>query len=337
MANPVVSREIRLASRPTGWPTAENFTLAEVELPELAPDQVLVRNTLMSVDPYMRGRMDDRPSYVPPFQLGQPLDGGAIGEVVASTADAVPVGTTVLHSFGWREQVVLPAKRVQPVDTDAAPASSYLGALGMPGLTAYVGLTRIAAMQEGDVVFVSGAAGAVGSLVGQIAKRRGAARVIGSAGTAEKVRHLTEDLGYDAAFCYKDGPVLDQLRQAAPEGIDVYFDNVGGEHLDAAIESLNTFGRVAVCGLISQYNDPNPEPAVRTPWHLVAKRLSIRGFIVSDHNDLREAFLDEVAPWVRDGSLVSAETVVDGGVQAAPQAFLDLMRGANTGKMLVRF
>lgn len=337
MPTPTTSREVRLAARPTGWPTTENFTVATVDLPELQDGEVLVRNAVMSVDPYMRGRMDDRPSYVPPFQMGAALDGGAVGEVVVSKSDNVATGTQVLHGFGWREYAVLPAKRVQPIDTAVAPASAYLGVLGMPGFTAYVGLTEIAAMKEGDAVFVSGAAGAVGSLVGQIARRRGASRVIGSAGSADKVRHLVDDLGFDAAFNYKDGNVGKQLREAAPDGIDVYFDNVGGDHLEAAIGSLNTFGRVAVCGMISQYNATEATPAPRNLALLITKRLSIRGFIVSDNNALQPAFLDEVGPWVRDGSLITEETFVDGGVDAAPQAFIDLMRGANTGKMLVRF
>jgi len=336
MPTPTTSREVRLAARPTGWPTTENFNVATVDLPELQDGEVLVRNAVMSVDPYMRGRMDDRPSYVPPFQVGAALDGGAVGEVVVSKSDNVATGTQVLHGFGWREYAVLPAKRVQPIDTAVAPASAYLGVLGMPGFTAYVGLTEIAAMKEGDAVFVSGAAGAVGSLVGQIARRRGASRVIGSAGSADKVRHLVDDLGFDAAFNYKDGNVGKQLREAAPDGIDVYFDNVGGDHLEAAIGSLNTFGRVAVCGMISQYNATEATPAPRNLALLITKRLSIRGFIVSDNNALQPAFLDEVGPWVRDGSLITEETFVDGGVDAAPQAFIDLMRGANTGKMLVR-
>jgi len=335
MANPTTSREVRLASRPTGWPTADNFAIAEAALPELQPGEILVRNTVMSVDPYMRGRMDDRPSYVPPFQVGEALDGGAVGEVIASAADDLPTGTTVLHGFGWREYAVLPSRRAQPIDTSVVPASAYLGALGMPGFTTYVGLTEVAAMKEGDAVFVSGAAGAVGSLVGQLAKRRGASRVIGSAGSAEKVRHLIDDLGFDAAFNYKDGSVAKQLRQHAPDGIDVYFDNVGAEHLEAAIGALNTHGRVAVCGMISQYNATEPTPAPRNLALVITKRLTIRGFIVSDHNALQPAFRRDVAPLL--DSLVTEETIVDGGVDAAPQAFLDLMRGANTGKMLVRF
>jgi NADPH-dependent curcumin reductase CurA len=209
-------REIRLASRPDGWPTADNFALAEVTVDEPGPGQVLVRNQFVSVDPYMRGRMNDAKSYVPPFAVGAPLDGGAIGEVIASGADEVPVGTTVLHGLGWREYAVLPAGQVRAVDPQAAPSlSAYLGVLGMTGLTAYVGLLDIAQFREGDTVFVSGAAGAVGSMAGQIARLRGAKRVIGSAGSAQKVAHLVDDLGFDAAFNYKDGPVGKQLRAAS--------------------------------------------------------------------------------------------------------------------------
>lgn len=335
MVSPTQSREVRLAARPSGWPTTENFSVATIDLAELRPGEVLVRNSIMSVDPYMRGRMDDRPSYVRPFQVGEALDGGAVGEVIASRSDDITTGTQVLHGCGWREYALLPAAAVQTIDTAVAPASAYLGVLGMPGFTAYVGLTEIAAMKEGDAVFVSGAAGAVGSLVGQIARRRGATRVIGSAGSADKVRHLVDDLGFDAAFNYKDGNIVGQLREAAPEGIDVYFDNVGGDHLEAAIGSLNTFGRVAVCGMISQYNATETTPGPRNLALLITSRLTIRGFIVSDHNALQQTFRDEVTPWL--DSLVTDETLVDGGVDAAPQAFIDLMRGANTGKMLVRF
>jgi len=334
---PATSREVHLASRPSGWPTPENFSVAEVSVPALAVEEVLVRNVVMSVDPYMRGRMDDRPSYVPPFQLGAPLDGGAVGEVLASTSDPVPVGAHVLHGLGWRELAVLPAARVVVVDTQLAPAGAYLGVLGMPGLTAYAGLLEVAAMKEGDSVFVSGAAGAVGSLVGQIAKQRGAARVVGSAGSADKVRYLVDELGFDAAFNYRDGPVREQLRTAAPDGIDVYFDNVGGEHLEAAISALNLRGRIAICGMISQYNDTEPAPGPRNLAMVLGKRLTIRGFIVSDFNHLQPTFGPEMSGWITDGTVRYQETTVDGGVEVAAQAFLDLMRGANTGKMLVRF
>ncbi len=334
---PTTTREVHLASRPSGWPTGENFTVAEVDVPELGANQVLVRTELMSVDPYMRGRMDDRPSYVPPFQIGAPLDGGAVGEVIASTSDDIAVGTHVMHGLGWREHAVLDARKVQVVDPDVASIGAYLGVLGMPGLTAYAGLLEVAAMQSGDTVFVSGAAGAVGSLVGQIAKQRGAKRVVGSAGSAEKVAWLTDKLGFDAAFNYKDGDVRGQLRTAAPDGIDVYFDNVGGEHLEAAISALGQGGRAAICGMISQYNDSEPAPGPRNMAMIIGKRLTLRGFIVSDFNHLRPAFLQEVGDWVREGKVHYQETTVDGGVDAAAQAFVDLMHGANTGKMLVRF
>jgi NADPH-dependent curcumin reductase CurA len=330
----VNSREIHLASRPTGWPTADNFRLVEVEVPEPGPGQVVVRNLVMSVDPAMRGRMNDVKSYVPPFQLDQALDGGAVGEVVASASDTLAVGDTVLHGLGWREYALLDAARTRKVDTSVAPASAYLGVLGMPGQTAYVGVLDVAQLRPGDVVFVSGAAGAVGSLAGQIAKLRGAARVIGSAGSPEKVKHLVEDLGFDAAFNYRDAPVRDQLKQAAPDGIDVYFDNVGGDHLEAALSSLNVHGRVALCGAISQYNATEPT-GPRNLGFAITKRLSLRGFIVFDHNDRRGAFVEEVGGWLREGKVRFDETFVE-GIERAPDALLGVLRGDNVGKMLVR-
>jgi hypothetical protein len=328
--------EFRLASRPHGWPTAENFDYATVDLPDPGPCQVLVRNTFMSVDPYMRGRMNDVPSYVPPFQIGKALDGGAIGEVIASNSEKVSVGDTVLHGYGWRDLVVLDDKRVTPVDPSVVPSPSvYLGALGTTGLTAYVGLFDIAAFKPGDTVFVSGAAGAVGSIVGQLAKLRGAARVIGSAGSAEKVKRCTEQYGFDAAFNYKDDKVRKQLAEAAPDGIDVYFDNVGGDHLAAAIYSLRTFGRVAVCGAIDQYNATSSVPGPTNMAMIIGKRLTLKGYIVTDHYDRLAAFLAEAIPALRDGRLVADETIVD-GLTNAPDAFLGVLRGDNTGKMVVR-
>ncbi|WP_328477313.1 NADP-dependent oxidoreductase [Actinoplanes sp. NBC_00393] len=328
--------EIRLASRPTGWPTAENFEIAETATPEPGAGQVLIRNLYMSVDPYMRGRMNDTKSYIAPFQVGSPLDGAAIGEVVASNAEGIAVGAVVAHGYGWREYAVADANRVRVVDPAAAPTpSAYLGLLGMTGLTAYVGLLDIAQFREGDTVFVSGAAGAVGSVVGQIARLRGAKRVIGSAGSAGKVKHLTEDLGFDAAFNYKDAPVREQLRAAAPDGIDVYFDNVGGDHLEAALGSLNKFGRVALCGAIAQYNDVAPPTGPRNLALAVGKELNLRGFIVGNHNHRMPDFLAEVGEWLRNGQISARETVVDGLVNA-PEAFLGVLRGENTGKMVVR-
>lgn len=262
---PAVSREWHLVRRPQGWPVAEDFALREVPVSaEPAPGRILVRNLHMSVDPYMRGRMNDTKSYIPPFQLDEPMQGGAVGEVVASAAEGFSVGDHVLHHLGWREYADLDAKYATKVDASLAPLSAYLGVLGMPGLTAYAGLFEVASFKEGDAVFVSGAAGAVGSLVGQFAKIKGASRVIGSAGSDEKVTLLTQKYGFDAAFNYKNGPVGEQLRAAAPEGIDVYFDNVGGDHLEAAISSLNVHGRATLCGAIAGYNDTEPTPARAT-------------------------------------------------------------------------
>ncbi|SCE67571.1 hypothetical protein GA0070216_101303 [Micromonospora matsumotoense] len=328
------NREIHLASRPQGWPTADNFRLVETEVPTPGPGQIVVRNQFMSVDPYMRGRMNDAKSYVPPFALDAPLDGGAIGEVVAGGADGINVGDTVLHGLGWREYALLDGASARRVDPDVAPVSAYLGVLGMTGLTAYAGLLDVAAMQPGETVFVSGAAGAVGSMVGQIAKLRGAGRVVGSAGSPAKVQRLTA-LGFDAAFDYHDGPVRDALKAAAPDGIDVYFDNVGGEHLEAAIGALKLHGRAAICGMIAQYNSAEPPAAPRNLALVIGKRLTLRGFLVGDHGGLREQFVAEVGGWLREGRLSYDETIVD-GIGNAPDAFLGLLRGENLGKMLVR-
>ena len=254
-------RQIVLASRPTGWPTAANFALTEGDQSDLADGQIRVRNLFMSVDPYMRGRMNDAESYVPPFRLGKPLEGGAIGTVIESRSPELTAGNLVLHMLGWRDEAVLPARQARKIAVAAGLSpSAYLGVLGMPTLTAYVGLLDIASLQADDTVFVSGAAGAVGSMAGQIAKLKGAARVIGSAGGDEKVRWLRE-IGFDAAFNYRAGSVVEQLREAAPAGIDVYFDNVGADHLDAALVILNNHGRVAMSGAI----ELPPPPDVSGP------------------------------------------------------------------------
>ncbi|MEF3122553.1 NADP-dependent oxidoreductase [Kocuria flava] len=333
MTQSTTTRRIVLASRPQGAPAPGNFRLEEAELPAPGPGQVLVANRWMSVDPYMRGRMNDVKSYVPPFRVDHPLDGGAVGEVIASAAAEVPVGTTVLHGSGWREHALLEASAVTPVDPDAAPASAYLGVLGMPGLTAYAGLLGAARFTPGDTVFVSGAAGAVGSLVGQIARLSGAARVIGSAGSPEKVARLLE-LGFDAAFDYHDGPVVEQLRAAAPEGIDVYFDNVGGEHLEAAISVLNTRGRVCLCGAIAQYNATEPPAAPRNLALAIGKMLTLQGFLVGGWQDMAPEFRERMTGWLAAGEIRWDQTVRE-GLENAPQAFIDLLEGANTGKMVV--
>jgi len=332
---PTSTREIHLASRPHGAPTPENFRLVDAELPELAEGQVLVRNTVMSVDPYMRGRMNDVKSYVPPFQVDAALDGGAVGTVIASRNDKLAEGTTVVHGLGWREHAVLDAGSARAVDTSQVSDSAYLGVLGMPGLTAYAGLVVAGEMHEGDTVFVSGAAGAVGSLVGQIARLSGAKRVIGSAGSAAKIERLKE-LGFDAAFNYHDGSVAKQLKEAAPDGIDVYFDNVGGDHLEAAITCLNTDGRVAMCGAISQYNATEPSPAPRNLALAIGKRLTLRGFVIAKYAEqVRPEFTERMGTWLTQGQIQWDETFRD-GLDAAPQAFIDMLAGANTGKMLVR-
>ncbi len=328
-------RQIVLASRPSGWPTEDNFAVTEAGRPELTDGQVRVRNLFMSVDPYMRGRMNDTKSYVPPFQLGEPLQGGAIGSVIESRSPDLAEGDLVLHSLGWRDEAVLPARHAQKIAAlEGLSPSVYLGVLGMPALTAYVGLLDIAALKPGDVVFVSGAAGAVGSMAGQIAKLKGAARVIGSAGSDEKVSWLRE-IGFDAAFNYKAALVAEQLREAAPEGIDVYFDNVGGDHLEASLTVLNTYGRVAMCGAIAHYNATELPAGPHNLGLVIGKRLTLRGFIVSDHQDRTAAMVADVSGWLRDGKLFHAETVVD-GLDQAPSAFINLLRGHNTGKMIVR-
>ncbi|MEW2446495.1 NADP-dependent oxidoreductase [Streptomyces parvulus] len=332
---PAVNREWHLVTRPVGWPKPEDFALVETEVPTPREGQVLVRNLYVSVDPYMRGRMSAAKSYAEPYELGKAMQGGAVGEVVASNAEGFAVGDHVLHFLGWREYAAVNAETAVKVDPDAAPLSTYLGVLGMTGLTAYAGLLRTASFKEGDTVFVSGAAGAVGSQVGQLAKLKGAARVIGSAGSDEKVRLLVDEYGFDAAFNYKDAPVGEQLRAAAPDGIDVYFDNVGGDHLEAAIGSLNLNGRIAICGAISVYNNTEPAPGPRNLARLIQTRGRIEGFLVGDHYDLQPKFVEEVGPWVASGALKYRETVVE-GIENNLEAFLGVLRGDNTGKMIVK-
>jgi NADPH-dependent curcumin reductase CurA len=329
-----VPRQIVLAARPDGWPTAENFAMAEVDHAELGDGQVRVRNLFMSVDPYMRGRMNDVKSYVPPFQVGEALEGDAIGTVAETRSPDLAEGDLVIHMHGWRDEAVLDARRVRRLEpVPGLSPSAFLGVLGGTSLTAYVGVLDIAALKPGDVVFVSGAAGAVGSIAGQIAKLKGASLVVGSAGSDEKVRWL-RDIGFDAAFNYKAGPVYRQLREAAPDGIDVYFDNVGGDHLEAALSLLRLHGRVALCGAIANYNETAPA-GPRNIGFAITKRLTLRGFLVFDHLDRMPDMLADVTGWLRDGKLQHAETVVD-GLENAPDAFLSLLRGGNTGKMVVR-
>ncbi|MEU9008648.1 NADP-dependent oxidoreductase [Streptomyces sp. NPDC048479] len=333
-ALPASGREWHLVARPHGWPKAEDFALREARVTAPGEGQILVRNLHFSVDPYMRGRMNDVKSYVPPFKLDQPMDGGAVGEVIASNAEGFAVGDHVLHGLGWREYATVNAKHATKVDASLAPLSAYLGVLGMTGLTAYAGLFEVASFKEGDAVFVSGAAGAVGSQVGQMAKLKGASRVIGSAGSDEKVKLLVEEYGFDAAFNYKNGPVGEQLKEAAPDGIDVYFDNVGGDHLEAAISSLNVHGRATICGMIAQYNNTEATPGPRNMPMIIGKRLRLQGVLVGDHAALQPQFVQEVAGWIASGELKYNETAVE-GIENGFDAFLGLLRGENTGKMIV--
>jgi NADPH-dependent curcumin reductase CurA len=327
------SREIQLASRPRGLPTADNFTLAQIELAPPQDGQVLVRNLYISVDPYMRGRMNDRKSYVPPFELGKPLGGGAVGEIVESCAKEFNPGDVVTSNFGWREYFLASPKDLHPVSREIQPLSVYLGALGMTGMTAWVGLNLVEA-KTGDVVYISGAAGAVGSMAGQLAKLRGC-RVIGSAGSMEKVSFLRNECGFDIAFDYKVGPIPEQLNLEAPDGVDVYFDNVGGEALEAALSALRMHGRIIACGSISVYNDEKPRPGPSNLFYMVTKRLTMKGFIVSDSLDRRTEFEKEVGGYFRAGKLKNKETVVI-GIDKAVDAFLGLFEGKNVGKMVVK-
>ncbi|GAB3127071.1 NADP-dependent oxidoreductase [Glaciibacter psychrotolerans] len=336
-ADTALSTQIQLAARPVGWPTHDNFRTVTVELPPLSDGQVRVVNEFVSVDPYMRGRMNDVKSYTPPYALDATMTGGAVGRVVASASDTLAVGDVVLHNFGWRDIVQEDATagfRVVP-ELPGVPLSAYLGILGLTGLTAYIGLLDIAALKEGDTVFISGAAGAVGTAAGQIARLKGAGRVIGSAGTAEKIALLTEKYGYDAAFNYREGPVRAQLAAAAPDGIDVYFDNVGGDHLEAALASFNDGGRAAMCGAIGSYNSTEPTPGPNNMGNLVTRGLTLKGFTVGHYMHHFPEFMREMTEWFQNGDIVFDETVVD-GIEHSVDAFFDLMRGGNIGKMVVR-
>ncbi|MDF2579614.1 MAG: NADP-dependent oxidoreductase [Microbacterium sp.] len=330
------STQIRLARRPQGWPTPEDFSIERVELSDPAPGEVRVANEFVSVDPYMRGRMNDVRSYVPPYALGDVIAGGAIGRVVASASDDLPVGTVVLHQHGWSDVVQADASTFRAVPEIAGlPLSVRLHILGMTGLTAHIGLTAIAHMKPGDTVFVSGAAGAVGTAVGQIAKLLGAGRVIGSAGSAEKVALLTEKYGYDAAFNYKDAPVREQLAAHAPDGVDVFFDNVGGDHLEAALDVMNTGGRLALCGAITGYNTTEKTPGPDNMANMITRGLTATGFTLAAYLHLAPEFTEKMTGWFAEGKIAYDETIVD-GIENTVEAFLAMMRGANTGKMLVR-
>jgi NADPH-dependent curcumin reductase CurA len=328
-----VSREIRLTARPRGFPDEELFELAETAIPDPADGQLLVRNAYFSVDPYMRPRMNDVRSYVAPFTLGEAMTGGAVGRVAVSRNPRFEEGDWVLHGLGWREWALSDGSGMRKIDATRAPVSLSLGVLGMPGFTAWWGLFELCTPKEGETVFVSGAAGAVGSAAGQMAKIAGC-RVIGSAGSEEKLAWI-RDLGCDEAFDYRGQTVREALAELAPDGIDIYFDNVGGDHLEAAIGALRLHGRVAACGSISRYNDVEAAPGPRNMFMVVTKRLKIQGYIISDHYDRFSEFFAQAQEWVADGRLRYRETVVE-GIENAPQAFAGLFRGENIGKMLVK-
>ena len=327
-----MARAWHLKSRPTGMPTHDNFELKETALSELGDDMVRVRNRWLSVDPYMRGRMNDVKSYVPPFQVGEPLEGGAIGEVVESKTDGLRPGDLVQHMAGWRDEAVIAGRAAQKLPDLGAPPERFLGVLGITGMTAFFGLLDTASARAGDIVFVSAAAGAVGSVVVQVAKAKGMT-VVGSAGGADKCAFV-RSLGADQVVDYKAGPILKSLAAAAPDGIDVYFDNVGGDHLDAALALARNNARFAICGMIESYNSGQPT-SLRFIMRVIAARIMMKGFIVFDYFPRMAEFYSDMAPWVASGAVKSRETVVD-GLENMPNAFLGLFKGENIGKMLVR-
>ena len=338
----IVGREVHLVSRPVGEPKPGDFSVVDVAVPEPSDGELLVRNTWMSVDPSTRLRMDEgASSYLTSFRLGRPLEGWAVGEVVTSRADGFAAGDSVLHQLGWREYAIVDATQgpgrpiAERIDVDeTVSARRYLGPFGWAGLTSYAGLLDVAELRPGDVVFVSGAAGAVGSLAVQIAKLRGH-YVVGSAGTEAKVDYVRSTLGADAAFCYRDGDVRDLLRAAAPDGIDVYFDNVGGDHLEAALDALNVGGRVALCGAVSTYNASEAAAGPANLFEAVTKSLTLRGFLARRYEHRMAEFRSEMRTWLGEGRIVYDETVVE-GLDRAPEALIGLLRGDNVGKMLVK-
>lgn len=313
-------------------PRDSDFALVPIESRPLDEGEIRVANSWLSVDPYMRGRMNEGKSYVPPFALGEPMQGGAIGEVIESRASSVPVGTKVQHMLGWRDEAALPADQVQKLPAIEVPDEAFLGLFGMPGMTAYFGLLDVANAKQGDVVFVSAAAGAVGSTVVQIAKAKGMT-VIGSAGGADKCDWV-KSLGADAVIDYKAGDVVRALADAVPDGIDVYFDNVGGDHLDAALLAARMHARFAICGMIDIYNDGKPQ-SLRYLAKVIGARIDIKGFLVSDHLARVADFYRDMGAWLAAGKLTREQTVHD-GLEAMPDAFLGLFTGGNRGKMLVR-
>lgn len=331
----IISREIQLRNRPVGVPTESNFELVEVAVRPPVDGEVLIKNVFISVDPYMRGRMNDSKSYTPPFQIGETIAGGAIGQVELSNSEDFQTGEFVLNFSGWRTYFVSNGAGLTKIDPSFAPIQSFLGALGMPGMTAYIGLLKIGQPKENETVYVSAASGAVGSIVCQIAKIKGC-RVVGSAGSDRKVDWLLNTLGIDAAFNYKKaGNLGTTLKKLCPKGVDIYFENVGGEHLEAVLFNMNPFGRIPVCGMISQYNQTEPQPGPSNLSLVIGKRLLLQGFIVSDHYDQYSQFQADMAKWIKKDQIKWEETIIE-GIENTPQAFIGLFTGGNLGKMVVK-
>lgn len=323
------SRQVYLKSTPVGIPGNDDFEIREEEIGEPADGEVVIRNAYMSVDPYMRGRM--RLEWKP----GSALAGGAVGEVVASNNPDFAVGSHVSHNWGWREYVKCDGRGLAPVDATLAPLSTYLGVMGMPGLTAWVGLLVTGEYKDGETVFVSAASGAVGSVVGQIAKIKGGT-VVGSAGSDAKVAHLVDEYGFDHAFNYKTANALEELRKGAPEGLDVYFENVGGLQLEAALFHMRPYGRIPICGMIAHYNDSDtPTPGPRNLTETIYKFVQLRGFVVSAFGAQQAQFREDMSGWIKSGQMKYQETIFD-GITQAPEAFRGLFTGVNEGKMLVK-
>jgi len=330
-----VNTQIRLASRPSGWVSDENFSVSEEAVAKPADGEVLVRNIFMSVDPYMRGRMNDVKSYIPPFQIGEVLQAGVVGQVVESRFDGIADGDFVMGMLGWENYSVSDGRLLRKIPAGPVPLSYHLGILGMPGMTAYVGLMKIAAAQAGDNVFVTAASGAVGSVVGQLAKIHGC-HVAGSAGSDDKVALLEDEFSYDKAFNYKTSKALpESVKEACPDGVDVLFENVGGDIFEAVLWNMRDYGRIALCGMIADYNLEEPQPGPRGMMLMIGRRLTMRGFIVTDHPEACEEYVSKAIAWLQAGKLKYRESIAE-GVENAPQAFIDLMQGRNTGKQIVQ-
>lgn len=330
-------QRVALASRPKGPATLENFRLETGELPELAEGEVQVRTLWLSLDPYMRGRMDAAKSYAAAVEIGDTMEAGAVGQVQQSRSDRFKPGDIVVGRIGWASHGVLPAAELRKVDPAVAPISTALGVLGMPGHTAYVGLNTILQGKAGETLVVSAATGAVGSLVGQLAKARGM-RVIGVAGSAEKCAFATQNLGYEICLDHRSPDLAAQMAAATPDGIDCYYENVGGATTEAVLTQMNDFGRIAICGMIAWYSGQGIEEAMPLPkmWRsILVKRLRVQGFLIFDHNDSHDAFVSHVAPLVKSGEVQFRETISE-GLESAPAAFLGLLTGKNFGKQLVR-